>query len=145
MTDQLIKEKVFQHSIDRVWKAITQAEEISRWFIHADFKAEPGYAYTFTATEEHGGTQIKGKVIEANPYTLKYTWRVGDTPIETTVTWTLEKQDENKTKLTLVHAGIAQFPGESAMEMLGHFDKGWDACLSVLPNYLNSEVTEPAH
>jgi uncharacterized protein YndB with AHSA1/START domain len=145
MTDQIIKEKVFNHPIERVWKAITKAEEISQWFIHADFKAEKGYAYTFTATEEHGSTQIKGKVLEADPYTLKYTWNVGEAPVETTVTWTLESQGNNQTRLTLVHDGIDKFEGESAVEMFGHFEKGWEACLSVLPEYLNNENTKPAH
>ncbi len=143
MNEEIVKEKVFKQSIDRVWKAITEAEQISKWFIHADFKAEAGYQYTFTATEEHGSTQIKGRVLEADPYTLKYTWCTGDAPIETTVTWTLQQQGED-TLLTLTHTGISQY-GDSAAEVFGHFDKGWDACLSVLPNYLNGEATEPAH
>ncbi len=143
MKDQIVKEQVFEHGIDKVWKAITEADEISKWFIHADFKAEPGYQYTFTATEEHGRTKISGKVLEADPYTLKYTWTTGDAPIETIVTWTL-KQEGGQTVLTLVHSGIAQY-GDSAAEVMGHFDMGWDGCLSVLPEYLKDGKTQPAH
>lgn len=143
MEDKIIKEKVYSQSIDKVWLAITRAEEISKWFIHADFKAEKGYNYTFTATEEHGSTQIQGTVLEADPYTLKYTWKMADAPVHTTVTWTLEEEGEG-TKLTLIHSGIAQL-GEKAAEAMGHFDKGWDACLEVLPQYLNDEETAPAH
>ncbi|MEQ8520491.1 MAG: SRPBCC domain-containing protein [Cytophagales bacterium] len=143
MKDQIVKEKLFNHSIDKVWKAITEAEQISKWFIHADFKAEAGYQYTLTATEEHGSTKVKGRVLEANPYTLKYTWGSGESAIETIVTWTL-KQEGSQTKLILVHSGISKH-GEAAEEVMGHFDMGWDACLSVLPNYLKDGQTEPAH
>ncbi len=143
MKDQIVKEKLFDHGIDKVWKAITEAEQISQWFIHADFKAESGYEYTFTATEEHGSTQIKGKVLEADPYTLKYTWSSGDSGIETLVSWSLEEEG-GQTRLTLVHSGGAQY-GDSADEVMQHFDMGWDACLSVLPNYLKDGKSEPAH
>ena len=46
MKDVITKERVFNHSIDTVWNAISKAEEISTWFIKADFKAEKGYEYT---------------------------------------------------------------------------------------------------
>ncbi len=143
MKDEIVKERHYNQSIDKVWNAITKAEEISKWFISADFKLEKGYQYTLTATEAHGGTQIKGEVLEVDPYTLKYTWDVEGTGMHTIVSWMLEEEN-GKTKLTLVHSGIAQF-GEQGVEMMGHFDKGWEACLQVLPNYLENEATEPAH
>lgn len=144
MKDALIKEKTFTHSIDKVWKAISEGPEISKWFIQADFKPEVGYEYTFTAAEEHGGTIIKGKVLSASPYILKYSWRVGDMEVDTTVSWQLE-ESENGTKLTLEHSGISQFPAEAATEMLGHFEKGWVACLSGLTEYLTNDTSKPAH
>ncbi|WP_185153470.1 SRPBCC family protein [Fulvivirga lutimaris] len=144
MEDKLVKEVIFNHPIDKVWKAITQGSEISKWFISADFKAEVGYKYRFTATEEHGSTQISGTVLEANPYTLKYSWKVGEAPIETIVSWKLESQGAT-TKLLLEHTGISKIGGKAAVEAFNHFSMGWDACLSVLPNYLNGEATQPAH
>lgn len=144
MKDALKKEKTFTHSIDKVWKAISEGAEISKWFIQADFKPEVGYEYTFTAAEEHGGTIIKGKVLAATPYNLKYTWRVGEVPVDTTVSWLLEESADG-TKLTLEHSGISSYPEESATEMLGHFDKGWDLCVTELVTYLNDETNKPAH
>ena len=139
MKDVLIKEQVFDHSIDRVWNAISKGEEISTWFINADFKAEPGYKYTFTAGEERGCTQITGEVKEADPYTLVYTWIVQDTNIETTVKWILEEIG-GKTKLYLEHSGISNYPGEDAVTMFGHFNSGWDNCVKQLSEYLTKEV-----
>lgn len=50
MKDVIKKEQLFNHPIGTIWNAITKAEEISTWFIKADFKAEKGYKYTFTAS-----------------------------------------------------------------------------------------------
>lgn len=144
MKDVLVKEKTFKHSIDKVWKAVTEGEEISKWFIQADFKPEVGYEYTFTAAEEHGGTKIRGKVLDVTPYILVYSWRVGDTEVDTTVTWKLEESADG-TKLTLEHSGILKYPEEAVMEMIGHFDKGWDLCISGLTEYLTNEINQPAH
>ncbi len=143
MKDSILKEKVFDKSIDEVWRAISEADEISSWFIQADFKAEVGYNYTFTASEEHGGTVIKGRVLEASPYTLKYTWMVGDSGIETLVVWTLE-EDSGTTKLKLEHSGISKF-GDAASESMAHFDKGWDACILGLEQFFRNEIKQPVH
>ncbi|MBQ4819384.1 SRPBCC domain-containing protein [Aquimarina sp. MMG016] len=139
MKDVITKEHVFKHSIDKVWNAITKQEEISTWFIPADFKAQPGYQYTFTAPKEQNCTQIKGEVKKADPYTLVYTWVVADTDTETTVTWELEETKEG-TKLYLEHSGISNYPGETAVNMFNSFNGGWDNCISELSQYLTLEV-----
>lgn len=144
MKDILVKEKSFNHPIDKIWTAITEGSEISKWFINADFKPEVGYQYTFTASEEHGCTVVKGKILDVTPYTLKYTWKVEGAPVETTVLWTLEKE-ENGTKLTLEHSGISKFEGETAVEMFNHFSGGWDACIEGLTKYVKDEIQQPAH
>lgn len=139
MKDVIIKEQVFSYPIQRVWEAISKEEEISTWFIHADFKAEPGYKYTFTAGEEKGCTQITGEVKEADPYTLVYTWIVQNTETETTVKWVLEEVEEG-TKLILEHSGISNYPQDTAVTMFGHFGAGWDNCIVELSKYLTQEV-----
>ncbi|WP_343487812.1 SRPBCC domain-containing protein [Allomuricauda sp. d1] len=139
MKDTITKEYFFNHSIDKVWNAISREEEISSWFIKANFKAEKGYRYTFKADEEHGCTQITGEVKEANPYTLIYTWVVEGTKAVTTVTWRLEQID-GKTKLNLQHSGISNYAGETAVSMFNSFSAGWDNCAEELTKFLNREV-----
>ena len=140
MKDVIIKEQIFNHSIDKVWKAISIGEEISTWFIPADFKAEKGYQYTFTSPpNEKGCTIISGEVKEASPYLLVYTWIVADTKTETTVAWQLESTQEG-TKLTLEHSGISNYAGETAIAMFESFNGGWDNCISGLTSYLKQEV-----
>ncbi|WP_298540238.1 SRPBCC domain-containing protein [uncultured Aquimarina sp.] len=139
MKDQIIKEHIFKHSIDKIWNAISTAEEISTWFIPADFKAEVGYRYTFNSPDKENCTQITGTVKQANPYTLIYTWIVGGTAVETIVTWKLEEIDGG-TKLYLEHSGISNYPGDTAVTMFNSFNGGWNNCINELSGYLTQEV-----
>lgn len=135
MNDRIIKQHQFKHPIGQVWAAISLAEEISTWFIQADFKAEVGYQYTFT----HEQTKIKGKVIEVTPVTdLIYTWQIEGTDVETTVSWKLE-ENATGTLLTLEHAGISQYPGDTAVVMFNNFKGGWDSCVVNLEKYLSEK------
>lgn len=139
MKDVITKEHVFKQSIEKVWSAISVGEEISAWFIKADFKAEKGYQYTFMATNEEGCTSITGEIKESTPYTLSYTWIVDGTTAITTVTWKLEPI-VGGTKLYLEHSGIANYGGETAVKMFESFDGGWTNCINLLEEYTNSTV-----
>lgn len=140
MKDVITKEVTLNHSIDKVWNAISKAKEISTWFIPADFKAEKGYKYTFTSPpNEKGCTVISGEVKNATPYLLIYTWIVADTKTETTVKWELESTSEG-TKLILEHSGISNYAGETAVAMFESFNGGWDNCIAGLTSYLKVEV-----
>lgn len=139
MKDIIKKEVLFNHSIDKVWNAISKAEEISTWFIKADFKAEEGYKYTFTSEpNEKGCTIISGEVKKSDPYTLIYTWIVADTNVETTVKWELEST-ENGTKLNLEHSGVLNYQGDTAVAMFESFNGGWDNCITGLTEYLKKQ------
>ena len=133
MQDVIKKQHQYSQAITEVWKAISEAKEISAWFIQADFKPQSGYRYTFT----HENTKITGEVLEANPvYKLVYTWMVVGTGVETTVSWTLEENEEG-TLLTLEHSGISNYPTEEmATTMFNNFSGGWDSCIVNLEKYL---------
>ena len=136
MNDVISKEVFFKHSIDSVWNAITKAEEISTWFIKADFKAEVGYHYTFNSDGEDCSA-ILGEVKSANPYTLIYTWVVQDNPVETTVKWEL-KTVAGGTQLYLEHSGIAGYSSETALSMFNSFNGGWENCVKELTSHLTT-------
>ena len=139
MKDSIVKEVEFNHPIDTIWNAITLAEEISAWFIQADFKAENGYKYTFTASEENDCVPISGVVKSANPYTLVYTWIVENTDVETTVTWELSAT-ENGTLLKLEHSGISNYSGDTAIAMFTSYNSGWDKCMVALEEHAKNKV-----
>ena len=139
MKDVIKKEQLFNHSIDAVWNAISRAEEISTWFIKADFKAEKGYNYTFTASEDKGCLTITGEVKQSDPYTLVYTWIVENTDAETTVKWQLVPT-KGGTKLYLKHSGISNYAGDTAIAMFDSFNGGWADCINQLSSYLKKLV-----
>lgn len=139
MKDVIIKEHVFKQPIDKVWSAISLGEEISAWFIKADFKAEQGYQYTFIASEENDCVNITGEVKESTPYVLSYTWIVDGTTAVTTVTWKLQSV-EGGTKLYLEHSGISNYGGETAVKMFESFNGGWTNCVNLLEDYVNTNV-----
>ena len=134
------KEQFYDHPIDSVWKAISEQDQISTWFILADFNAEVGYHYTFT----HENTQIIGEVLEVNPvYELAYSWTVKGTSAETVVKWSL-KEEGAGTLLILEHSGIEKYGEEAVItQMFESFDKGWDNCISELEDYLKKRQPDP--
>ena len=134
MSDIIKKEIILNSDIKKVWHAISKEEEISKWFLKADFKAQKDYNYVFKSAGEDC-TKITGIIIEANPYTLIYTWIVENTNIETTVKWAL-KAVENGTKLTLEHSGISGYSEKTAIMMFESFSGGWDNCFNGLNGYL---------
>ena len=138
MIKTITKEKVLNHPIDQVWKAITDADEISSWFLQADFKAETGYNYTFNSSGDEC-SPIVGEVLSANPYTLVYTWIVTDNPAVTTVTWRLEPITGG-TKLHLEHSGIENYSENTVMAMFESFNGGWDNCIDGLFTYLKQPI-----
>ena len=134
MKDIITKEAFFNSNIDTVWSAITQQDEISKWFLKADFKAEEGYNYSFQSPDDNCAPII-GTVIKADPFTLIYTWIIKGTDIETTVKWQLETAN-NGTKLNLTHSGIANYKEENVIKMFESFSGGWDNCIEGLTTYL---------
>jgi len=146
MKDLIKKEHQYQANITDVWNAITNANEISAWFIKADFKPEVGYNYTFTHEEQSANSEItctviSGKVLEADPvHNLVYTWTVSGTNVETTVKWQLQ-ENEKGTLVTLFHSGISNYETEEMItKMFTGFSNGWDGCIVNLEKYLTQEL-----
>jgi uncharacterized protein YndB with AHSA1/START domain len=145
MQDKITKEKFYPHKIEDVWRAISSAEEISAWFLKADFKAEPGYNYTLTheTIKEDGDCTtmvVRGTILKAEPvHHLVYTWIVDDVT-ETTVSWTLQEK-EGGTLIILEHHGISHYPSkELATNMFNSFSGGWERCLNDLEKHMKSQI-----
>ncbi|MEQ9303218.1 MAG: SRPBCC domain-containing protein, partial [Marinoscillum sp.] len=77
------------------------------------------------------------KVLAADPFhTLVYTWTVGGTGVETTVSLKLEERDGG-TLLHLEHSGISNYPtAQMATNMFSSFEAGWSSCVTNLEKYL---------
>ena len=126
MKDVITKEHVFAHPIDKVWNAISLAEEISTWFIKADFKAEKGYNYTFTSSEEHGCLNITGECKECFSLHLDLYLDCREHHYRNCCKMGFKGNQSEGTKLFLEHSGISNYPGDSAITYFNNYNGGWD-------------------
>ena len=93
--------------VDRVWRALTQADLLSDWLMQTDFVPEVGRAFRFTADWGH----VEGEVIEITPQKrLVYSWNAHD--LRSTVTFTLTPTPEG-TRLEMVQRGFRPDQGQA--------------------------------
>ncbi|HET9744265.1 MAG TPA: SRPBCC domain-containing protein [Chitinophagaceae bacterium] len=121
-------EKVYNAPIEKVWRAITDKEEMKKWFFDiAEFKAEPGFEFEFIGQGKHGDQFLhvcKIKEVIKNKK-LSYSWGYDGYEGDSLVTFELFEEG-NKTRVKLTHAGLESFPvtpnNDFAKE---NFMQGW--------------------
>ncbi|HEX7712035.1 MAG TPA: SRPBCC domain-containing protein [Sphingomonadaceae bacterium] len=109
-TKSIVVERVFPHSAERVWRALTTSELIAQWLMKNDFAPEPGHRFTFRATPVPGWSGITNcEVLEVDePRRLSYRWGDGtesDSGLVTVVTWTLAPRGGG-TLVRMEHSGF---------------------------------------
>ena len=116
---------VMNAPIEKVWNAVTTAENIAAWFMPNTFVPELGHE--FTLTSQFGVSQCKVTEFDP-PNRMMFTWDE-----DWVITFEL-KEVEGKTQFTLTHGGWQAgklrhgMPDEKIREIMGH---GWEA--QVLP------------
>ena len=111
--------RYLRHSPERVWKALTDSNALSGWYLENDFAAVVGHRFTFRPAPDMGfdGT-LCGEVIRVDaPHQLVYTFSGGSMQGETLVTWTLTP-DSGGTLLTLQHTGFNDLTGTALDTMM---------------------------
>lgn len=100
----------FDAPIERVWRAITEPDELAAWFGHeADFRAVPGYDGAMV-WHEHGSFALRVEEVEA-PRRLVWSWvheagvAFEEAP-STRVEWLLSEQGEGRTVLIVRETGF---------------------------------------
>lgn len=140
--EPIVIEKTYSASAARVWRAITDKDEMKNWYFKLDdFRAEPGFEFSFTGGRE-GGIQYvhRCKITEVIPEKkLVHTWTYDGYPGVSYVTWELFPQGD-QTLLRLTHTGLETLPAEPDFAR-ENFLKGWSHILPVsLKNYLEGEA-----
>jgi uncharacterized protein YndB with AHSA1/START domain len=138
----VIVEKLFDVPVEKVWKAITDKDEMKEWYFNLDdFKAEPGFEFSF-AGQGHKGEQYIHvcKITEVVPYKkLQYSWRYIDYEGYSLVTFELFEEG-NKTRLKLTHEGLETFPQGSPDFAKESFTAGWTHIVTIsLDQFLAKE------
>jgi uncharacterized protein YndB with AHSA1/START domain len=77
----LVIERTFNAPIARVWKALTNKEEMNRWYFDLEeFKAEAGFEFRFTVEHEGFTYAHHCKILKVIPgRKLAHTWPMRDT------------------------------------------------------------------
>jgi len=129
--DAVIVERTFNAPVLRVWKALTDVDQMREWYFNLkEFKPQIGFEFEFVV--EHEGTSYHHlcRVTEVVPQKrIAYTWRYKGEPGNSLVTIELSPEGE-KTRLKLTHTGIDTFPKTPAYERK-NFESGWIAIIGT--------------
>src|SRR5260370_6194576 len=140
LAEAVVFERTFNASVGRVWKALTDVEEMRQWYFNLkQFKAEGGFEFEFVV--EHEGTTYHHlcKVTEVIPQKkIAYTWRYKGHESDSLVTFELFA-DGNETRLKLAHQALETFPQTAAFARK-NFEAGWTAIIdSELKQFLEGK------
>ena len=126
--------------VDRVWKAITDKEEMKKWYFELDeFRPEVGFEFSFAGQGHKGENYIHlCRITEVIPNNkLQYSWRYENYPGNSLVTF--ELFDEGKsTRLRLTHEGLETFSTDNPDFAVTSFQAGWSEIIgSILKDHLS--------
>jgi len=126
-------ERIFPHPVDRVWEAISTAENIAAWLFTCDFKPEVGHKFTFKTTPPEGSTWRGWTDIEvlefAPPTRMVWAWESADIDEPTRVIFQLDPVDGG-TRLSLSHVG------DSTADDIASVSGGWPVKLDALVEFI---------
>ena len=132
-------ERTFDAPMETVWKAITEIEQMKKWFmgeLHS-FKAEVGFETEFMVRHEGKEYPHLWKVIEVEPgrkYSVE--WRFKGYSGSSLATMELFAE-AGGTKLRLTHAGLESYPRGATELSRANFASGWSSLINEkLPDYL---------
>ena len=138
--EPVIIERVYEAPVDRVWKAISDRDEMKKWYFNvSDFRPEVGFQFQFEGHNE-GRTFIHlctvMEVIRGSK--LKYSWTYQGYEGASYVTWELFPEGD-KTRLRLTHEGLETFPASPDFARES-FLAGWTALIGdLLPAHLSGK------
>ena len=142
--EPLVIERTFNASVERVWKAITDKNEMKQWYFDlAEFKPEPGFEFQFEGGKEDKCYLHLCRVTEVIPNKkLTYSWRYDGFEGNSFVTFELFPEG-NKTRLKLTHAGLETFPHDNPDFAKENFMEGWTSIIGTfLKEYLDKAPSE---
>ncbi|MGB8704635.1 MAG: SRPBCC domain-containing protein [Gillisia sp.] len=125
--EPLVFQQKMNASSEKIWKAITRAEEMKHWYFELEeFRAEPGFTFTFIAGDAEKKFLHECTVKEVIPEKkLSYSWRYPEYSGNTLVTFQLFSEEGDKTLVKLTHEGLESLP-DSPEFARKNFQGGWE-------------------
>jgi len=140
MIKPIIKEVVINAHASKVWAALTEKEQLAKWF-HAsdDYTGETGKTFHMDALHEGKNYLHTLTITEQIPeQKLSLDWHINGDVGVTHVTYLLEPQGES-TKVTVTHSGFENYERAAAEDNRSGYDAGWEHVLfSLLKPYVES-------
>ena len=139
----LQKKITINNSVDNVWKAITQPEEMKKWYFNiSNFEAKEGEIFDFmvSITDEDGEHDFRHlfKILEVIPNKkLVHTWEYpGYSEGSSILTWELIPENKSTT-VVLTHNNLEEVTDENSKYFSeASFRVGWRDILKVMKGYL---------
>jgi len=132
-------EQTYQAPISKVWKAITDKDEMKLWYFDLpEFKPEIGIEFRFMGgPAEDRQYQHICQVMEVIPeQKIAYSWRYDGYEGNTLVTFELFDEG-SQTRLKLTHEGLETFPADNPDLAKENFVIGWNWLMGTsLKEYL---------
>src|SRR5215472_10503525 len=131
LAEAVIVERTFDAPVARVWKALTDADQMRVWYFDLkEFKPQVGFEFEFVVEHEGNTYHHLCRVTEAVPQKkIAYSWHYKGEPGDSVVTIELWPEGE-KTRLKLTHSGIETFPKTPAYARK-NFEAGWTAIIGT--------------
>ncbi len=141
--DEVVVERMFDARIARVWRALTDNEQMRQWYFELkEFKPEVGFEFEFIVEHEGMTYHHLCKVTEVVPQKkIAYTWRYKGHEGDSLVAVELFPAGE-KTRLKLTHTGLSTFPKTPAFKS-DNFRQGWNEIIGKsLSKFLEPETAQ---
>jgi len=144
----LIIEKLYNAPVEKVWKAITDKEQMQHWYFDLDaFTLEEGFRFEFSG-QGHKGEKYRHlcTITEIIPMQkLQYSWQYAGLQGYSLVTFTLLSVGD-KTSLKLTHHGLETFPKDNADFAWTSFHEGWSHLIGIsLPEFVENRKVASMH
>ncbi len=137
-TEPVIVEQTFNSYVSKIWKAITDKDEMKKWYFNIkEFKQEKGFEFRFWAgKDEKNQYEHVCKITEVIPEKkLTYSWRFEGYKGLSYVTFELFPE-RKMTKLKLTHTDLETFPDNPDFSR-DNFIEGWNYIIGTsLKEYL---------
>lgn len=137
MTNNIEKEQFINATPERVFRALTEKEELERWFVQkVEIDARPGGAVRFEFAPN--AFEI-GNILAFEPSRrLSYTWEALS-PTPTTLTFALTAQNAGM-RVHFTHMGIGE--GKAWENYAAAMSHGWTIHLKHLTDWLETGTCE---
>lgn len=125
MDTPFVLEHVYNATIEKVWQALTDEDEMREWYFPQLKKFEPIVGYKFEFTDDGSNYKKEWAVTQVvDGKLLAHSWNYKGYPGSSEVTFKLSEEG-GKTRLKLTHTGLASFPHDAHFAR-HRFEEGWN-------------------